>query len=400
MSGTDVTVDVDIAVIGGGIGGLTLALALRDRGVSVEVFEQADGLREVGAAVALAANGSRVLQRLGLGDELAETSVVPTELQYRRWDSGELITTHAVGTSYTSRFGAPFWGIHRADLQRALGARWGTEKLHLGFYLTDISDTGGRVELTFRNGATVRAGVAIGADGIHSVARRYVCDEVPVYSGTSGFRGLVPLAAVPSLPDPGAIQFWMGSGAHLLHYSIGDAINFLAVLDNPEKWENPNGLCDAAPGTLAAAFAGWHPAVGEMVTSVEQSPRWGLFTLAPLSRWSRDRVVLLGDAAHAMLPHHGQGANQTIEDAAVLARCLAEAGPDRYREAFVRYERQRRARTRAVQRSSWDTSVALHLPDGPGIAARDARLRGLDTWLGWIHGHDAELAIGSGVGSR
>jgi salicylate hydroxylase len=400
MTGTGVSVDVDIAVIGGGIGGLTLALALRDRGVSVEVFEQADELREVGAAVALAANGSRVLQRLGLGAELAEASVIPTELQYRRWDSGKLITTHTVGESYTRRFGAPLWGIHRADLQRALGARWGAEKLHLGCYLTDITDANGCVELRFRDGHTVRTGLAIGADGIHSVVRRYVCSEEPVYSGTSGFRGLVPMAAVPSLPDPGAIQFWVGSGAHLLHYSVGEAINFLAVLDSPQEWAGPTGLCDASPGTLAAAFAGWHAAVVEMVTSVPQSPRWGLFTLAPLRRWSRDRVVLLGDAAHAMLPHQGQGANQTIEDAAVLARCLAEAGRDQYGDAFLRYERLRRARTRAVQRSSWDTSVALHLPDGPSTAARDARLRGLDTWLGWIHGHDAELAVGSGVGSR
>jgi salicylate hydroxylase len=395
MTGTGVTVDVDIAVIGGGIGGLTLALALRDRGVSVEVFEQAEELREVGAAVALAANGSRVLQRLGLGDELAEASVTPTELQYRRWDSGELITAHAVGEFYTHRFGAPFWGIHRADLQRALGARWDAEKLHLGCYLTGLTETSGGVELRFRDGRTVRAGLVVGADGIHSVVRRHVCDEEPVYSRTSGFRGLVPLPAVPSLPDPGAIQFWMGSGAHLLHYSIGEAINFLAVLDSPEEWAHPTGMCEAELGTLEAAFAGWHPAVVEMVTAVPQSPRWGLFTLAPLRRWSRDRVVLLGDAAHAMLPHHGQGANQTIEDAAVLAHCLAESGAERYREAYLRYERLRRARTRAVQRSSWDTSVALHLPDGPRTEARDERLRGLDTWLGWIHGHDAELAAGA-----
>jgi salicylate hydroxylase len=384
--------DVDIAVIGGGIGGLTLALALREHGITAEVFEQADELREVGAAVALAANGSRVLQRLGLGDELADASVVPTELQYRHWRSGAVTAAHSVGEEYTRRFGAPFWGIHRAALQRALSAAWGTERLHLGRCLAEVTGGPAGVDLEFRDGRTVRANMVVGADGVRSGVRRHVCGGAPVYSATSGFRGMVPTAALRALPDPSAVQFWVGPGAHLLHYRVGDAINFLAVLDGPERWTHPAGLTEAEPGTLAAAFADWHPAVLEMVTAVPQSPRWALFTLPSLQRWSRGRAVLLGDAAHAMLPHHGQGANQTIEDAAVLAHCIAAAGPDGYEAAFGRYERLRRARTRAVQRASWDTSTALHLPDGPAALARDEHLRGLDGWLGWIHGYDADSA--------
>jgi salicylate hydroxylase len=129
-----------------------------------------------------------------------------------------------------------------------------------------------------------------------------------------------------------------------------------------------------------------------MLHAVPQSPRWGLFTLPPLLRWSRDGVVLLGDAAHAMVPHHGQGANQTIEDAAVLAGCLADwvdgGAPGTHLDALDRYSRLRRARTRAVQRASWDTSAALHLPDGDQADARDARLRDLPAALAWIHGYD------------
>lgn len=372
------TTDIDIAVIGGGIGGLALALALRARGVTVEVFEQADELREVGAAVALAANGSRVLQRLGLGDELTEVSTVPTALLYRNWRSGRRTAGHPVGEDYPRRFGAPFWGIHRADLQRALSAAWGTERLHLGRCLSNVTAGPAGVDLEFSDGQSVRAGLVVGADGVRSTVRRYVSGDEPVYSGTSGFRGLVPTAAVPSLPDPAAVQFWVGPRAHLLHYLVGDTVNFLAVLDGPERWAFPTGQTEAAPGTLATAFAGWHPAVLEMITAVPQSPRWGLFALVPQHRWSRGRAVLLGDAAHAMLPHHGQGANQTIEDTAVLAHCLAEVGPAGHDAALRRYERLRRARTRAVQRASWDTSAALHLPDGPAALARDETLRGLD----------------------
>ena len=131
---------------------------------------------------------------------------------------------------------------------------------------------------------------------------------------------------------------------------------------------------------------GWHPAVREMVEAVPQSPRWGLFSLPPLTRWSKGRVVLLGDAAHAMLPHHGQGANQTIEDAAVLADCLRRT--DDIPAALAAYERRRRGRTRQVQRSSWVTSALLHLPDGPDADARDHRLLDLVDDFSWIHAYD------------
>lgn len=390
---TMATTDVDIAVIGGGIGGLTLALALRQRGLEAEVFEQADALREVGAAVAIAANGSRILQRLGLGDELAAASVVPTSLQYRHWRSGVVLADHPVGEAYARRFGAPFWGIHRASLQRTLSETLGVERLHLGRCLTGVSDRADGVVLTFRDGRTVRARTVVGADGVHSQVRRHIDDSVPVYSGTSGFRGMVPIEALPSLPSPSAVQFWMGPGGHVLHYQVGESVNYLAVLDGPERWPHPAGLTDAGPGELIGAFAGWHGAVREMLDAVPQSPRWGLFTLPSPLRWSRGRSVLLGDAAHAMLPHHGQGANQTIEDAAVLAHCIADAGPEGYESAFGRYERLRRSRTRAVQRASWDTSPVLHLPDGSAADVRDERLRGLDGWLGWIHGYDPDRAI-------
>jgi salicylate hydroxylase len=389
-SGPGAGADVDIAVIGGGIGGLTLALALRQCGIVADVFEQSDELREVGAAVAIAANGSRVLRRLGLGDELARAAVVPTGLQYRHWRRGSIIAEHPVGSVYARRFGAPFWGIHRAALQGALSAAWGSERLHLGRRLVGVTEVPTGVRLEFGDGTTVRARMVVGADGIRSVVRRQLTDVVPVYSGTSGFRGIVPLEAVPSLPDPAAVQFWVGPGAHLLHYGVSGSINFLAVLDGPEQWTAPGGLTEAAPGELATAFAGWHPAVLEMIEAVPQSDRWGLFTLPPLHQWSRGPMALLGDAAHAMVPHHGQGANQTIEDAAVLAHCISNAGPDRAERAFGTYERLRRARTRAVQLASWDTSAALHLPDGPDAAARDARLRALADRLDWIHGYDAD----------
>ena len=376
-----------VAVVGAGIGGLTLGLALRARGIEVDLYERADELREVGAAVALSANGTRELVRLGVEESLARVSTEPTELIYRDGRSGERIAAHAGRRAYRDRFGAPYWGIHRVDLQQGLAAAFGDDHLHLGHAVTGVHDGGRTIALD--DGFTVSADVVVGADGVHSMVRGYVAPGAgPTYSGTSAFRGLVRRSDLPSLPDPLAIQFWTGPDAHLLHYALGgverddDTVNFFAVLCGPDRWEGGNR--EVADGELLAAFAGWHPAVVEMLAAVPQSPRWPLLSQPHLTRWTRDRVVLIGDACHAMLPHHGQGANQSIEDAVVLADLLAVGDVER---ALADYPRRRRARTRAVSTSAWETGTLLHLPDGDvaGLAARDARFTGYLDANAWVH---------------
>lgn len=385
---------LSVAIVGGGIGGLTLALALRERGIGAEVYERSAELREIGAAVALSANGSRVLARLGLRDELSACSAVPTELVYRHWRGGRRVVAYPVGDSYEERFAGPYFGVHRADLQRILAGACGN--VHLGRQVTGVVEDGPRYRLEFADGASETADVVVGADGVHSTVREWV-DPAPLarYSGSSGFRGLVPVEQLPSLPDAGAIQFWMGPGGHLLHYPIGDGsvVNFLAVLDEPDAWEGASWTEDISRERIDAAFEGWHPAVREMVGATTLRQRWGLFGQYPLNRWHRGGVVLLGDAAHAMLPHHGQGANQTIEDAVTLAECLAS---DSREAALARYEKLRRPRTRAVQRSSWVANALLHVPDGPAADARDGALGRIGETLEWIHSHDALATAGRG----
>ncbi|RCW45223.1 salicylate hydroxylase [Halopolyspora algeriensis] len=382
-----------MAIVGGGIGGLTLALSLRSRGIVADVYEQASEFREVGAAVALSANGTRVLRDLGVGDRLDACSAVPTELIYRHWRDARRIRAFEAGESYEKRFGAPYYGVHRADLQQILVGACDPERVHLDHRIVDLTETADGVRLTFADGREATADVVVGADGVHSTVRSHITDTDTLrYSGTSGFRGLIPAEQLPNLPDPGAIQFWMGPGGHLLHYPIGsgEMINFLAVRHEPETWPDSAWMRPAPPEEIAAAFDGWHPAVVDMVTATSIHRRWALFTQDPSNRWHRGRVVLLGDAVHAMLPHHGQGANQSIEDAAVLAACLAEAEDPS--AALDRYERLRRTRTRQVQRSSRVASDLLHLPDGPEAEQRDRNLATIDETLDWIHGHDATVA--------
>lgn len=394
-----------IAIIGGGIGGLTLALALRQRGLEADVFEQAAELTEIGAAVALSANATRELRRLGVLDQIIAIATEPTELIFRDGRDGRRIAAHPVRleSSYRERFGAPYLGIHRADLQRILSGALSGAGLHLGHRLVGLTDHGDGMDLTFANGRAVRADLVVGADGIRSLVRRFVTgSEGAVYTGTSGFRGIVPAARLPSLPDPQAIQFWMGPGAHLLHYAIGgrgEDINFLAVVEGPPVW--PHGdrwQAEIEPGEALTAFAGWHPAVTGMIGAVQHRVRWGLFVGRPLLRWSRGRAVLLGDAAHAMLPHHGQGANTTIEDAITLAEFLAGAAPDELDAVLARYQALRVSRTRKIQRSSRATNDQLHLPDGPALAARDRRLSRFPEEFGWIHEFDVAASVGGARG--
>ena len=382
--------ELRVVIVGAGVGGLTLALLLRRRGITAEVVEQAPELREAGAAIALASNATRVLEHLGLGDDLAAASTEPTAVIHRDGRDGHPVTAHPMGGWYRAAFGAPFYGLHRAGLQQLLAGAWGPGHLHLGCRVDTLEERGQAIRVRCASGALFDADVLVGADGVHSRVRSWVTggNLEPAYSHTSGFRGLVPAARLPSLPDPGALQFWMGPRAHLLHYPIagGSLINFMAVIEGPARWTAPTWMKAAAPGAHLAAFTGWHPAVTQMLTAVPQSPRWGLFTLPPLTRWSRGPVVLLGDAAHAMLPHQGQGANQAIEDAAVLAAELD--GATDLTTALRRYHDRRRIRTRQVQAASRAASAALHLPGGPAAQQRDAYLARLPERLAWIHGHD------------
>jgi salicylate hydroxylase len=391
--------DLRIAIIGAGIGGLSLGLALRERGLTANVYEQARQLTEIGAAIGLAANATREFARLGLLEQIEAASTAPTELIYRNWHDGNRIAAYPVrnDNAYLNRFAAPWVGIHRADLQIVLSNAFGVENLHLGCRIVNIIEDNDSVVLEFANGRVEHADVVVGADGVRSTVRRWVTGaEDAVYSRTSAFRGVVPTDNLRSLPDPYAIQFWMGPDAHLLHYAIGgegDYVNFFAVVEGPQIWVNEGSTVEVPEEVPVASFRGWHPAATEMIRASDSPLRWALITVRPLLRWYRGRVVILGDAAHGMLPHHGQGANTSIEDAFTLAALLAEPGQDDLQSTFARYQALRRARTRIIRRSSEVTSTLLHLPDGPAAQARNEKVARFVEDFSWIHEYDVQQAL-------
>lgn len=397
----------DVVIIGAGIGGLTLALALREHGLTAVLVERTAELREVGAAVALSANATNLFRRLGVYEALDEVSWPQTDLVFREGRTGTTLARTPVGRVYRERFGADYWGVHRADLQRVLSGAVGADQILLSHHVTGLREEENRVLIQLRDGSELSAGIVVGADGARSMLRRWVVGhDDAIYSGRSGFRGIVPTEQLTELPDPHAIQFWIGPSGHLLHYAMGGEgqdVNFLAVSRAPERWTAEDWVVPARDEEKFAPFAGWHPAVTQMLGSVEVDQRWALMRRPPLASWHRGRVVLLGDAAHALVPHHGQGANQAIEDTWALAEELASAGVGDPTAAFEAYEGRRRLRTRAVQFASWQVAEVLHLPDGPEADARNAAMAGADFFedtLAWVHGYDPTVDSGISPGTR
>jgi salicylate hydroxylase len=376
-----------IAVVGSGIGGLTAAIALQAKGFEVEVFDQAAELSEIGAGVSLGGNGMIVLDSLGLGPAVRSVSSNLQRIEFHHWQTGDIFYEHPMGDWYDQRFGGPFLGAHRADLHQVLLAAFdGTPQL--GRRCAAVHEDPDGVELEFADGTKTRADLVVGADGLRSAVRHHVTgpDEA-VFSAMSCFRGLVPVDKVPG-GDKFGLTFFLGPNRHLVVYPVrgGELINFVAYVPDPE-WTLESWSSKSEPAEAVAAFEGWNDTVTTMLGNVEETGRWALYDREPLRRWSTDRVTLLGDAAHPMLPHAGQGSNQAIEDAGALATYLATDALTPA-EALQRYEHLRKVRTRKIQMGSRGNAACFQLPDGPATEERNARLPALPDNVAWIHGYD------------
>jgi salicylate hydroxylase len=387
---------LSVGIIGGGIGGLAAALSLLREGLDVHVYEQSAALGEVGAGVQVSPNAARILQGLGLADELAAMGVRPLAWHQRRWDDGRTLLRTPLADAVVEAFGFPHYQMHRADLLAALTSALPAERVHVGHRLEGLADHGERVEARFANGAVAEADLLVGADGIHSAVRTTLFGpESPRFTGCVAYRGLVPSERLSDLALEVTAQIFMGPGGHFVHYFVQEErlVNFVAIIDQDswtrESWTDRGVLADAL-----AAYAGWHPQVRAILSAVEETFVWALFDRAPLDDWSRGRVTLLGDACHPMLPFMAQGAAQAIEDGATLAACLAGAAPRDIPAALARYEELRRPRVSRVQAASAANKSRFHLPDGREQEQRDAAMAsGSTDWsigaVAWLYGHDA-----------
>lgn len=388
----------EVAIVGGGIGGLTLAASLLQQSISVQIFEQDTELREIGAGVAIGGNATRLLQILGV--DLAQVANMPPAFEVRRWRDGGLLWSHPIGEWYRQEVGAAFLTLHRGTLQRLLAAAVPPECIRLNHRLVGLSDEPAGVRLHFEEGDDVVASVAAGVDGVHSTARRYVCGDVaPTHSGEIGFRGLIPVAKSQDLPNPASLHIWCGPGTHVVNYGLdrGELVNLLAVY-KPDRLPGWTRFSDRVPATRDQALSifeahSWDRRILDLVRNVEGDMSfWALVELPRLPRWSRGRVVLLGDAAHAPLPHQGQGAGLAIEDAYALGALLVKGGLTDYSSAFQAFENLRRRRSWMVQAYSRASGRAIKFV-GDAAARRDASWSSLPQRIGWIHRYREEEIV-------
>ncbi|MEY9875809.1 salicylate hydroxylase [Streptacidiphilus sp. MAP12-33] len=344
-----------VAVVGGGIGGLTAAAALVARGIDAHVYERGADLREEGEGMHLGPNASRLLLRLGLGSALTASGVRPNALEVRAFHDGSVVARQEMGQSWEERFSAPYLTLRRQDLHSMLSSLVPPERIHTGAELAGFEENAEGVRLWFADGRQEWCDVLVGADGVHSRVRRSVAGaDAAVYSGNSALRGLVATADMPHL-DPSLMYLYAGPSGRVLLYPVsgGTHFTYVVVTEAPEgdaeSWTSVTDVSD-----LDALLAGWSSEVRSLIPAAGQVRRWALYDREPLDRWSTARTTLLGDAAHPMLPHHGQGANQAIEDGVALAICLegAAKGADGIAAALSRYEEARRPHTTRVQLGS------------------------------------------------
>ena len=389
-------------IVGGGIGGVATALCLRRVGLDFLLLEQAEALREVGAGIQLSPNAVRILQALGLGAALARIAVRPASLEIRSWQSGDLILTTPLGDVADRHFGAPYFHAHRADFLDLLVTALGRDRVRLGERVAGIMQDASSATAVLADGSLVSGDALIGADGIHSTVRAalFGADRAR-FSGNVAWRGLVPAERIRDLGVPAVSGVWWGPLRSVVHYFVseGRLLNWIGIgrSDEParESW--------SAEGTSADAlreFAGWHPRIVGVIGATTHLFKTALHDREPLADWRRGRIALLGDAAHSMLPFHGQGAAQSIEDAYVLAACLAAGRPDPG-TALERYVRLRKPRAEWVQRYSREAEELFHMTDPSKISRRDERLRenqrayptGFPPGQERLYGYDAEAAL-------
>jgi 3-hydroxybenzoate 6-monooxygenase len=339
-------------IVGGGIGGLAAAVALSRKGFKAHVVEQAPQFAEIGAGIQLGPNVFKMLDYLGLTDDVIKLAVFPAALIMMDCVTAQEVTRVPLGQTFRERFGHPYAVIHRADLHRVLleACRESRDvELETSVKVLDFDDSGKNVKISVEGGRIIEADGLIGADGLWSTVRgRVVNDGRPTISGHIAYRAVLPTDQMPEYLRWQAMTVWAGEKTHLVHYPLrgGDLFNLVAVFHSDKFSEGWDSYGDVEE--LHARFSTTCEEVRTLLAKIENWRMWVLCDRHPVREWSRGRVTLLGDAAHPMLQYLAQGANMAIEDAVFLAEELERTDGD-VASAFLAYPSGRYLRTGRVQ---------------------------------------------------
>ena len=392
--------DLHAVIAGAGVGGLTAALALARAGLRVSLLERAPVLGETGAGIQLAPNATGVLAELGLLERVMQAALTPEYLRIRRARDGVELAHFPLGVIAEARWGAPSAVIHRADLQKALLERCAAHpaiSLETGATVAGFAESSDGVEVAIRQDGVARrmtADLLIGADGLRSAIRARLglgLSDEPVWSGRTAWRALLPADQAPKNALKLETSLWLGPKAHLVHYPLrqGALINIVAITQDDWRGDEAADLwaINGKPADVSPRFSSWHRDARALVGSAKDWKRWPLFDRQPAPRWTLDRVALLGDAAHPMLPFFAQGAAQAIEDAGALGQAFARTRD--IKMALTDYESARKTRAGQVVMASRRQGAIYHM-SGPMGFARDLTMRSLSphlmmTRLDWLY---------------
>jgi 2-polyprenyl-6-methoxyphenol hydroxylase-like FAD-dependent oxidoreductase len=368
------TKKLSIAIVGAGMGGLAAAATLRQVGIDVQVYEQAQRFARIGAGIQMLPNSSRVLRGIGVEAKLRETAFEPYSHLNRVWDTGEIKRELPMPESL---FGAPFLCMHRADLHEALYSVLPPEIVHLNKKLVGLDQADGQVTLSFADGTKAQADAVIGADGVHSLVRDIIIGpDAPIHKGRIAYRAIFDASLMSGEIAPSRTKWW-GPDRHIvIYYTKADRSELYFVTSVPEPGDWITKESWSAKGDvkeLRAAYEGFHPEVQMVLNACPDCHKWAILEREPLPTWSDGRVVLLGDACHPMTPYMAQGAATSIEDAAVLARCLEAVQFDDVERAFRMYEATRKPRTSRIQ----------------AISSANTWMSGGNDDTSWLYGYDA-----------
>lgn len=382
-----------VLIAGGGIAGLATALALAKRSIPSRILEQRPQPSEAGAGIQIGPNGVRVLAALGVAPRLAPHVGRPKEIVVHQGASGRILARMPLGDWIEARHGAPYWVAHRRDLQAALLAGVDAEPLiemTTGVAVASVESQEDSILVRCGTGDTIHGALLVGADGIRSVTRTAVAPDSKLnFSGTAASRTLLPADAAMALGDPKAVGVWLAPGAHVVHYPVeaGAKVAIVAIVPDDRRiddWAAPNDWAALAPHL--AAFS---PILTDTLATAPEWRRWALFETQPLARLVTDRIALVGDAAHPILPFLAQGGVMALEDSIVLAQSLA-AQPNDVPRALKNYEAARRRRVATIAATSRHNGRIFHL-SGAAALARNLAMAvfpatHLMTRYDWVYG--------------
>jgi salicylate hydroxylase len=385
-----------ILIAGGGIGGLALALALARNGRDSIVLEQREAFATAGAGIQLGPNGVRVLEALGIAATLRPLVGEPQSVVVRDGATGRRLARLPLGAWVAARHGAPYWVAHRGDLASALLAAAAAESrvvLRTGFEVVSVVQEADALEVRSAAAERLAGRALVGADGLWSRVREAVCRGMtPQFAGATATRTVISAAEAGELSAP-EVGLWLTPGVHVVHYPVRAGAETAVVVIAAEEWHGREWEAEADRSFLLSQIGSFHTSLRQVLARVDGWRKWALHTLPPLPTWSAGRVTLMGDAAHPMLPYLAQGGALALEDAVVLAQCLA-AEPGAEARTLHAFEVLRRSRAQRVQAMSRRQGRIYHLAP-PWSWVRDAVLRVapgavLMARYDWLYGWQAD----------